>query len=200
MFLPCPKCHKQTDSIKRNRLYQFAMFIGVAWFARTATYTACAGCMRSIIVTNTLVNIIPANVIWPVIFLIHAAQYVGTFSAGHDKGVLRQLGISPEAAVTLRPSPPAPRTVAKKLATARQPVPARRSGLPKILLAGGAMLALASAAVLTGSLLLPALTPAVSWQEAMLGIVPAVLGLGFALVVGSAGALTLAGRKGVVAA
>ena len=91
LVLPCPVCGKPTKSMKRHRLYRLLVFIGVAWWAQTAEYTACPPCMRHVILVRTLVNIPTANLTWPILFVIHAFQFASTFTAGHSRKVLELL-------------------------------------------------------------------------------------------------------------
>jgi hypothetical protein len=91
LILPCPSCGKSTTSLKRHRLYRLLVFIGVAWWAQTAEYTACPPCMRSVIVQRTLINIPTANLTWPILFVIHTFHFVGTYRSGHSRKVLELL-------------------------------------------------------------------------------------------------------------
>lgn len=85
--LPCARCGQSTDSLKRHRLHRWVLFIGIAWWAQTADYTACPSCMRAILIERTLVNLPGANLAWPLILLVNTIHYAGTFRRGHSKRV-----------------------------------------------------------------------------------------------------------------
>lgn len=87
LVLRCPACGTPTTSLKRHRLYNWLVFIVVAYWAQTAEYTACPPCMRKVILTRTLVNIPTANLTWPILFVIHAVHFAGTFRTGHSRKV-----------------------------------------------------------------------------------------------------------------
>jgi hypothetical protein len=91
LVLPCPACHTPTASLKRHRLYRLLVFIGVAWWAQTAEYTACPPCMRRVILQRTLINIPTANITWPIVLIIHAVHFAGTYRSGHSRKVLELL-------------------------------------------------------------------------------------------------------------
>jgi Inner membrane component of T3SS, cytoplasmic domain len=91
ILLPCGRCGKMTDSLKRHRLHNWVVFIWIAWWAQTADYTACPSCMRAILLERTLVNIPGANLAWPVIFIVNMVHYIATFSRGHGSRVRKEL-------------------------------------------------------------------------------------------------------------
>jgi hypothetical protein len=87
LLLPCARCGRMTDSLKRHRLHRWVLFVWIAWWAQTADYTACPPCMRAILVRRTLANLPGANLAWPVIALINAWHFAATFRRGHGKRV-----------------------------------------------------------------------------------------------------------------
>lgn len=87
VLLPCARCGRMTDSLKRHRLHRWVVFVWVAWWAQTADYTACPPCMRAILVRRTVANLPGANLAWPVIALINAWHFAATFRRGHGKRV-----------------------------------------------------------------------------------------------------------------
>ena len=89
----CPSCRTLTDALKRYRLYRFLLFAVVAWGVQTAEYTACPSCMRSTIVKLTLVNIVPANIAWPIVFILHAIDFARTYTSNTSKGVDARLRV-----------------------------------------------------------------------------------------------------------
>jgi hypothetical protein len=89
-LLRCPACRRLTGSLKRYRLIDLLLFAGAFWFVRTATHTACPGCMRGLIVRRTMFNIITANVLWPIFVLpLHALDLLRTFTDGPSDSVQR---------------------------------------------------------------------------------------------------------------
>jgi hypothetical protein len=87
VLLPCARCGRMTDSLKRHRLHRWVVFVWIAWWAQTADYTACPPCMRAILVRRTLANLPGANLAWPVIALINAWHFAASFRRGHGKRV-----------------------------------------------------------------------------------------------------------------
>lgn len=86
--IPCPKCGKPTASLKQYVLCNLFVFLYVFAFMRRGTYTACPSCMRGIIVMRSLINIVPANLLWFVIVAPwHTVQFIRTFADGHSESV-----------------------------------------------------------------------------------------------------------------
>jgi hypothetical protein len=91
-MLPCPKCHKPTASLKQYVLCNFLVFLYVFAFWRRATYTACPSCMRGIIFVRSLINVVPANLLFFIIVAPwHTVQFFRTFADGHSDGVRAML-------------------------------------------------------------------------------------------------------------
>lgn len=86
----CPRCRRLTDSLKYFKLFEFFLFLLVFGAgAQGAYYKACPSCMRKVILKKlTLINIIPANLAWPVIFVIHAVYFAKTYQRGHSKEII----------------------------------------------------------------------------------------------------------------
>ena len=89
----CPCCQQPSDSIKQYKMHKLVVFILIAAHVQSATYTACSSCMRKIIGERMLVNVIPANLAWPVIALAWGVQFARTFSKGHSRSVLSAVGL-----------------------------------------------------------------------------------------------------------
>ncbi len=69
-LIPCPVCKTPTNSLKRYTLVQLLVFVGIAYWMRRATHTACPDCMRSVLVKNIFsINILSANILWLLILL-----------------------------------------------------------------------------------------------------------------------------------
>jgi hypothetical protein len=91
--LSCPHCGEETKSLKQYPLCNRVVFLLVAASWRGATHTACPRCMRKQLRRTTLLNLAPANVLWPVVFLVHAALFAATWKKGHSRGVIRDLRV-----------------------------------------------------------------------------------------------------------
>jgi hypothetical protein len=92
---PCPRCGQPTDSLKQFRCLSWCLcyLVGAAW--QVEYVRACPGCMRRHLARRTLVNIIPANVLWPILVLPWVAvQFASTYQKGHSPAVLS--GFLPE--------------------------------------------------------------------------------------------------------
>jgi hypothetical protein len=89
--LPCPRCGRGTTSLKRYRMYDFVLFLWVAFSWQTATYAACPPCMRKLLGWRALLNAVPANALWPVVLLLHGALALASYTQGHSRGVVRAL-------------------------------------------------------------------------------------------------------------
>jgi hypothetical protein len=90
--LPCPVCGETTTSLKQ---YRFLLW-GVCYLAgvmyRTVWYRACPACMRKWLAQRTAINVVPTNVLWPLVVLPWAAVlFIATYSQGHTPDVLRCL-------------------------------------------------------------------------------------------------------------
>jgi hypothetical protein len=86
---PCPRCGQPTDSLKQFRCLSWCLYYiaGAAW--QVEYVRACPGCMRRHLARRTLVNIIPANVLWPVLVLPWTAVlFASTYQKGHSPTVL----------------------------------------------------------------------------------------------------------------
>lgn len=86
--IACPKCGKPTASLKQYVLCNLLVFLYVFAFMRRGTYTACASCMRGIILMRTLINLVPANLLWFIVVAPwHTVQFIRTFADGHSDSV-----------------------------------------------------------------------------------------------------------------
>jgi hypothetical protein len=86
--LPCPKCNQMTTSLKSYTMVQFLLFVWFFAFWRRQTLTLCPSCMRNELLMKTLINLIPANLLW--LFLVlpwHTVLFCMTFSDGHSSKV-----------------------------------------------------------------------------------------------------------------
>lgn len=90
--IACPKCGKATASLKQYVLCNLLVFLYVFIYTRRATYTACPSCMRGIIAVRSLINLVPANLLF---FIVvgpwHTVQFFRTFADGHSDAVRAML-------------------------------------------------------------------------------------------------------------
>lgn len=87
-LLPCPRCGVQTDSLKAYRLPLLLLFLGVAWSLRHGTVVACPRCVRRELGRLTLVNALPANLLWVLLLLPwYSIAALRTLTHGHSPSV-----------------------------------------------------------------------------------------------------------------
>src|SRR5262249_31363111 len=83
----CPVCSGVTDSLKRFEVVHLCFFFGFL-FVRPAVHTACPRCMRRYLWRRCLVNVIPANLCWPVWILPRTLVQVAlTYSRGPSRSL-----------------------------------------------------------------------------------------------------------------
>lgn len=90
-LIQCPKCGKPSDCIKRFKMLDLVVFVGIFAWARRATYTACASCMQKIIAQRMIINLFTANLIWPIIVFSWIGKMIATYSKGHSAAVLEEI-------------------------------------------------------------------------------------------------------------
>lgn len=79
----CPHCFRPTESLKDYNIGKIIfLYAGIIWDYDTVT--ACPSCMRKALCMRSLISIISANLIFPVVFLVYLCQIVATFSRGHS--------------------------------------------------------------------------------------------------------------------
>jgi hypothetical protein len=86
--LPCPRCNQMTTSMKSYTMVQFLLFIWFFAFWRRQTVTCCPSCMRNELMMKTLINLVPANLLW--LFLVlpwNTVLFCMTFADGHSSKV-----------------------------------------------------------------------------------------------------------------
>lgn len=91
ILLSCPRCKRDTDSLKQYRMVQLFIFVVVAGSARGATYTACPGCMRRIILERFAINLLPANLTMFIIGPMFFVQLLRTFTRGHSHAIEKEI-------------------------------------------------------------------------------------------------------------
>ncbi len=81
--IPCPRCGEQSDSLKSYTMMRFMLFLWVFAFWRRQIVTCCPSCMRKEVALKTLINVIPANLLWFVVVAPwHTVLFWMTFAHG----------------------------------------------------------------------------------------------------------------------
>jgi hypothetical protein len=91
ILITCPGCKQPSESIKRYTMPQIVVFLWLFAWWRRVTYTLCPSCMRKTIGERMAINIIPANLMWPVLAIFWLILLGRTFTKGHSKSVLQQI-------------------------------------------------------------------------------------------------------------
>jgi hypothetical protein len=89
--LPCPCCGQPTQSLKRYRVFDYLVFLFIFVGYQSVMKTACPRCMRKSLLLRSLVNLVLANVLAPIMLLMHGIAFLATFSKGHSTSVLKIL-------------------------------------------------------------------------------------------------------------
>lgn len=86
---PCPRCLEPTDSLKQYRCPSWVVFLLVHAVWQTEYVRACPRCMRSHLARRALWNILPANLLWPLLVLPWTAGlFAATYRKGHSPAVI----------------------------------------------------------------------------------------------------------------
>jgi hypothetical protein len=95
--LPCEYCGVDSDSIKRVRTFRYMICYLAGAFWQEEYLSGCPSCLRNKIVQRAIVNIAPANLLWPIIVMPVAVYgWMQTRKPGHSSYHLRFLGIQEE--------------------------------------------------------------------------------------------------------
>ncbi len=87
----CPVCSEESDSVKCYH-YIFMLFAIVGYGYKTIPQVGCPSCTRGMIGKNLLVNILTANLVWPIICLPWGiVLFLMSFTKGHSRSVLKTL-------------------------------------------------------------------------------------------------------------
>ena len=93
----CPQCQKPTDSLKQYRCLHWCLYYlaGAMW--RTEYVRGCPACMRRHLARRCLLNVVPSNLLWPLLVVPWTAVlFATTFRRGHSPAVVS--GILPHQA------------------------------------------------------------------------------------------------------
>ena len=88
-LIRCPECGELSDSIKRFKMFDYLIFIGIAGWWREVTYTCCPKCMKKHILHKCFTyNILTANIMWLIMILpMSIIQLIRNSRPGHSKAV-----------------------------------------------------------------------------------------------------------------
>jgi len=86
--IACPVCGEPTTSLKRYTMIRYLVFLYFFAFWGRQTVAACPPCMRKEIGMKTLINLLPANLLWLFIVLPwNTVLFCMTFAEGHSSSV-----------------------------------------------------------------------------------------------------------------
>ena len=72
-------------------MFDYFLFLFIAFSASTSNHTACPGCMRRRLVLSTLLNFPLANVLWPILILPwNLILFAMSYAKGHS-GAVREI-------------------------------------------------------------------------------------------------------------
>ncbi len=92
VHVPCPECHESTNSLKQIRYCEMLLFLGLAWAIRHRGFVGCPSCARRKLIVHGVINIVTANVLWPIIVLPwHLMALSETSKPGHSQEVRARL-------------------------------------------------------------------------------------------------------------
>ena len=89
--LTCPLCGQASDSIKSYTMMSFLLFILVGAWWRTKRVVACPSCMRKEIALSSLITLVPANILFPLVGIWHTVLFAMTFAQGHSSDVASRI-------------------------------------------------------------------------------------------------------------
>lgn len=92
-FIECPECGRHSDSIKCYRMGAI-LFLLVAWISWTESHLGCPSCIRRRIAKVCCVNVVTANLLWPIFVLPWCTiLFIRSFARGHSQDVKDALNL-----------------------------------------------------------------------------------------------------------
>lgn len=89
----CPLCGQKSTRIKALRT-GVLIFVCIMAYWKTWTVTGCPECIRKKLAENTILNLLTANIMWPIaVFPWMLIQFLRTALEGHSPVILEQLGL-----------------------------------------------------------------------------------------------------------
>jgi hypothetical protein len=94
-LLPCPMCGQPTDSLKHYRYVRWCAFLLAGAVYQAAEVQACPTCMRAFLRRSLLINVVPANLLWPIFILPWGLILVATsYRKGHSRRALETVALN----------------------------------------------------------------------------------------------------------
>jgi hypothetical protein len=91
LIIRCPNCGKASDSIKCYRMVS-VIFIFIAAQIRSKNEIGCPSCIRPKIIHFMLINLLTANIAWPLaIFPVGLFYLAISYKSGHSPIVLKNI-------------------------------------------------------------------------------------------------------------
>jgi hypothetical protein len=76
----CPHCGGVTPDIRVVVITRLTFLVAVVFY-RTETIEGCPQCLRKLIVSSTLADFLPANLLWPIVACLNGIDYLKTWRA-----------------------------------------------------------------------------------------------------------------------
>jgi hypothetical protein len=91
LFIDCPMCGQPTGNLKCYEM-GIVVFLGCAVSWNIEGELGCPRCIRWKLLVYTLINLLTANVLWPIVILpINLIHLVASFCPGHSRKVADRL-------------------------------------------------------------------------------------------------------------
>lgn len=104
--IPCPRCGKPSESIK-SLDSAILLFIVIGWSLQKSKVIGCPTCCQKALVGKAAVNVVTANVLWPIIILpMTAIGLKKSTVPGHDASVLSALNLPVPTGTSTAPARP----------------------------------------------------------------------------------------------
>jgi hypothetical protein len=89
--ITCPDCGEATENMKRTNVFSM-IFLGVGARWQTVEVTCCPACTRKRLLKNGAINIVTANLMWPLMILpVTLYQYASSYKSGHDARIVSDI-------------------------------------------------------------------------------------------------------------
>lgn len=90
--LTCPDCGRSTYSLKQYAFVDYVVFLVLAAAWQRTVHVACPACMRWFVARKSLINIVPANILWLVFLLPWTLiLFARSYTKGHSKAVRERI-------------------------------------------------------------------------------------------------------------
>jgi hypothetical protein len=86
--LACPECGNPTHDLKHYRYVHWCLCLLVFYSYEIGAVTGCPSCVRKRLLDRTLINLVPANLLWLALVLpFHLIQLARSYSSGHSAAI-----------------------------------------------------------------------------------------------------------------